>query len=83
MPVAVLLALAGLVALSWFFGFRARANRTSPLDLWNLTWRQLLWRGFGSRAEYTDIGWRYRNLNLVCFWLAVAVLVGWFLVGSA
>jgi hypothetical protein len=84
--VAVSAVLFGSLALSWYFGLRAMANRPKESTMLRDMVegrrgpRGLLWTDFGSRTDFTETGWRYRNRALFLFGIALISLVGrWFI----
>lgn len=67
------------------FGLRALANRSKDSTLISDMMggrrgaRGQLWADFGSREDFTPIGWRYRNRALVFTILAMLLVLCWWL----
>lgn len=72
-----------LIAAAWFYGGKARANLANGVSLTRTTLgnrkgaRGLLWVDFGKRDDFTEAGWRYRNLTILCSILALIALLSW------
>lgn len=72
-----------LIGAAWFYGGKAKANLASGVSpTWNSLGnrrgaRGLLWTDFGKRDDFTEVGWRYRNLAILCSILALIALLCW------
>jgi hypothetical protein len=59
----------------WFLGNLAMDNLAQQGDEWR---RKVLWRGpLAGRHYFTDEGWRYRKLSMICFGLIIVLALVW------
>lgn len=77
--------LAAALIAAVIFGVRALSNRalssrmTSDMMSGRRGLRGQLWTNFGSREDFTDEGWAYRNRGLASTIIAIILLVvSWF-----
>ena len=67
----------GLIALATFFWWQA-VRRLSPFGEQHRTRIRMWTKVLSKRESFTDAGWRYRNVTVLCViaFLAFAIFVG-------